>query len=242
MRYSRLGLIILILLVVSTPLFAQEDTLTHVGLGISIDPTSTGELAYVRSTLRGTQLVPLTNFPAIVFYVPINFKNRFRLEPSFGLFSLKSSTSSTNVSSGYYSTQTSTNDATIATIGIRATYCSLLSNSLAVYVGPRVELGFVSLTDEYSYLNTYSGTTTSSDDKTTTSETDVTFGAVVGAEYFPVQKFSIGGEVGLNYILFGNPDVLQEHTPPQSPSSTSSSRSQHVLFTNTLFFVRWYFL
>jgi Outer membrane protein beta-barrel domain len=241
MRY----LFIVLIVFLSNPLLAQNDTLVNVGLGISIDPTNTEQLIYLRTSLQNVDVIPLTSVSAIVFYVPITFKNGLRFEPSIGMFSTSSSTTTTFTNSGTESSNTNSTDASVTTLGIRLTYSSPVSNSFSLYFGPRLEFGLLSSTDEYSYytITSTSPNYTPNDNKTTTHETDVTVGAILGAEYFPIRRFSIGGEVAFSYITFGSPDVINEEYPPQTSSGvTTSSRDQHTLFTNSRFFLRWYFL
>ena len=241
MRY----LFIVLVIVFSNSLRAQNDTLINVGLGISIDPTNTEQLIYLRTSLQNVDVIPLTSVSAIVFYVPITLKNGLRFEPSIGIFSTSSSTTTTSSYTGTVSSNTNSTDASVTTLGIRLAYCSPVSNSLSLYFGPRLEFGFLSSTEEYSYYTITSASPSYMpiDDKTTTRETDVTVGAILGAEYFPIQRFSVGGEVAFSYNSFGNPDVSYENSPPQTSSEvTTTSRDQHTLFTNSRFFLRWYFL
>lgn len=229
MRSISVMLPIFLIIILSNPLRAQEDTLGHIGLGISIDPTGKPALLYIRSGGDFLQTVPLVNISAIVFYVPINVTDKFRLEPSIGLFSM--TTTNSDVSS------TSTDASTVTTVGIRGTYRSNLSNSLDLYVGPRLELGFISSKNDYSY--TAPGTISGS--KSSSTETDVTVGAVVGAECFPIRKFSIGGEINLNYVSFGNPDNNEVYFPPPAyPTINTNKRDQYAIYTGALLFVRWY--
>jgi hypothetical protein len=223
-------------------LFGQEDTLGSVGFGFSFDPTKMSELLYINFSPWGLQMIPTASSSAFVFYVPINVSNGFRLEPSIGLFSMSSSSTETSTTpvSGYPST--SSTDASVITLGIRGTFKSPLSNSLVLYFGPRLEFGIVSTTYEHTYFSNYPVTNTKNGEKTITKETDITFGGVLGAEYFPIRKFSVGGEISLNYVTFGNPDITDEYYPPQSPSTYTTERKQHTLYTGALFFLRWYFL
>jgi hypothetical protein len=238
-------LIMALFIFLSNPLLAQNDTLVHVGLGISIDPTNTEQLVYLQTSPQEVQLVPTTGISAIVFYLPITLNNGLRFEPSVGTFSLSSSTTTTSTYSGTTTFTTNSTDASVTTVGIRLTYSSPVSNSFSAYFGPRVEFGFLSSTDEYLYY-AISSTSTSyvpTDQKTTTHETDVTFGAVMGAEYYPIPRLSVGGEVAISYTSFGNPDVTYDDSPPQIPSGvTTTTRDQHTLFTNSRFFLRWYIL
>jgi len=231
-------ILLISLVVMSTNLLlSQEDSLGILGLGISIDPTGASQIVYVRSSLDNYQ-APLSNVSAVRFYVPIYVTNAIRLEPSFGIYS---SSSTTKDNSSYPS---STTDASsVSTIGIRGTYNSMISRSLIVYFGPRLELAFVSSKHQYSYIASYPSPNTPAEDKTTSTETDITFGGVAGAEYFPIRHFSVGGEIDLSYITFGNPNITYENYPsPGPPAINTATRDQYILNTGVLFFVRWYFL
>jgi hypothetical protein len=63
---------------------------------------------------------------------------------------------------------------------------------------------------------------------------------IFGAEYFPLAELSIGGEVDLNYVSFGNPDISQ--SPPQPGTQPTTTRTQTLVSTGALLFIRWYFL
>jgi hypothetical protein len=233
MRYIFVMLFIFLITVLSTPLLAQEDTVGQIGLGISIDPTGKSELIYIYRGLNYIQTVPIVNLSAIVFYVPINVTNSFRIEPSIGVFS----TSSTNSTSS----STTTDASSVIILGLRGTYRTVLSNSLDLYFGPRLEFCFLSSKNDYSYVSSYPSPGTISGSKTTTTETDVTVGAVVGVEYFPIRKFSVGGEINFNYVTFGNPDYSQvDYPPPASPTVNTNKLDQYTLYTGALFFLRWY--
>ena|GEM_PF-4965649 len=65
----------------------------------------------------------------------------------------------------------------------------------------------------------------------------MTYGVVVGAEYFPVQKFNIGGEVAFSYVKFGNPDVSYQDNLPQTSTTTSTRHSQtHASYCDGTFY------
>ncbi len=84
MRYTSIIILIIFIFIMSNPLIGQADTLSPMGLGISIDPTKLSELVYVNTFNGSIQQVP-TVTSAIVFYMPINVTNGFRLEPSVGI-------------------------------------------------------------------------------------------------------------------------------------------------------------
>ena len=75
-------------------------------------------------------------------------------------------------------------------------------------------------------------------------ETDINIGIVLGAEYFSISHFSVGGEVSFNYTTFGNPNITNTFSPPQTPppSIESTQTTQYSYHTDALFLMRWYFL
>lgn len=234
MRYISIVILTFLTVIICNPLFGQEDTLPVAGLGISIDPTKVAEQVYITPYAANYQTFAISGPSAIAFYMPINVTNKFRLEPSIGLFSMSSSTTTTPISQLSGSIETTSYDASVFTFGIRGLFISPLSNSLSLYFGPRLEFGFVSSTYEDIYAL--------QDNKTTETETDVTIGGIIGVEYFPIRKFSLGGEINLNYMIYGNPTVTYDFNPPAQPSNYTSERDQYSLYTGALFFVRWYFL
>ena len=114
------------------------------------------------------------------------------------------------------------NSSSVIRIGLGAFYSHVLENNFNTYFGPRIGFLFNSSTSHYT-----------GSPETTTSETDFFIGFCTGGEYLLSSHFSLGGEVQLNYISFGEPDV--------SPSTSTSSRSQSIFTTNALVFFRWYF-
>lgn len=245
MRHYPVILIAFLGITLSTPLLAQEEVQRRLGLGISIDPARLGQsYYYFFSAQAGVFLLQgNNNVPPVVFYLPIRITNRFRCEPSFGFYSTGTSTTTTATGggSGQYP-ETNSYDLSFVTIGVRGAYSSSLSDDLALYFGPRLDFSFVSSTFEYSYTSNYPVPNTRQSFKSTSKETNITVGLVFGAEYFPVSQFSVGGEVGLNYTSFGDPELKTDYSPPQPPPTYTTRREQHATRTDALFLVRWYFL
>ncbi len=231
-------------LIFSTKLFSQSEDVNKLGIGISLDPSRIGHASYylLYGQMISTNLLE-TNASPIMFYVPINLTKNFRLEPSFGLFTMKYSATSSPDYAGALPTSTTNNGSTL-TIGLRAVYLSSLSNSFGLYFGPRIDFSFISSSSENSVnysTNNENFLVTTNTDKT---ETDINLGGVFGAEYFPVSHISLGGEVSFNYSTFGNPSTTITTDPPQPPlvGASTSERTQYSFHTDALFFLRWYFL
>lgn len=66
----------------TTKLFSQPEKKDQLGIGISIKPSRIGHTSYYYSNQSGLIITTLANATPIVFYVPINVTERFRLEPS----------------------------------------------------------------------------------------------------------------------------------------------------------------
>lgn len=208
----------LILLTLCVLLFGAhgiaQDTGTHVGIGVSIDPPRLFMAS--GSSIYSNVLTPVN------IYVPITGPH-FRVEPDLGFYS------STYQSS--LSGSTSEDDGSIFHVGAGAFYLITTDSPARIYIGPRIGLNFVSTkSSSSSQGGTYS---------TETSETDFTVGLCVGGEYMLSSQFSVGGEAQLNYISFGQPDVT--NTPPPPTTVTSADITRHLVSTNVLFFFRWFF-
>jgi len=214
---------------------AQEDTVGRIGIGISLDPTRK-ELGYTQATYENARTMPDAFSTAVSFYVPLNVAPHLRLEPNIGISLYKSATTE-NYSA---TTEQDETDESIIIAGIRGLYIIPVSSSVSFYAGPKIELNFVSSTDDYWSIG--SGYPKQGS-KTVTTETDVTAGGVFGVEYFPVHALSIGGEVSINYLSYGNPDeTTTEYSGVSSGSGNSTNRDQYCVYTGALFFLRWYFL
>jgi hypothetical protein len=235
MRNFMILMIAIFPFVASERTLAQEDTVGRVGIGISLDPTRK-ELVYTQSTYRNVSTDPEVSSTAVSFYVPLNVAPHLRLEPNIGIALYKSA-----ITYNYpLSTEQDQTDESIIIAGIRGLYIIPVSSSVSFYAGPKIELNFVSSTDDYWYL---SSGYPKQGYKTVTTETDVTVGGVFGVEYFPVHALSIGGEVSINYLSYGNPDeTTTEYSGVSSGSGNSTNRDQYCVYTGALFFLRWYFL
>ncbi len=231
-------------LIFSTKLFSQTEDGNKLGIGISLDPSRIGHASYylLYGQMISTSFSEINASP-IMFYVPININNNFRLEPSFGLFTMNNSNTSTPTYPGAFPT-TNTNNGSTVTIGLRAVYLSSLSKSFGLYFGPRIDFSFISSSSGNSQFNTINGNNILVTTNTDLTETDINVGGVFGAEYFPVSHISLGGEVSFNYTKFGNPNTKYTTDPPQPSSvyTTTTETTQYSFHTDALFFLRWYFL
>ncbi|MCL5030562.1 MAG: hypothetical protein M1480_16240 [Bacteroidetes bacterium] len=235
----------LFVLLFSSILLSQETGGAHLGVGISIDPSRIGHVNIYYAGPNSSPPPSIVNQSPILFYFIID-TNKIRIEPLFGLNTTNSENTQTYraVSNSNYNINTDINNISAITTGLGVFYLSALSNSFNLYFGPRIYFNFVSITTENKGASVYNGQYSSSDNKTETNELDITIGLAVGAEYFPFNKFSFGGEASINYTSYGNPDVTTTNTPPSPPPSyiSSSERKQYSFNTSGIFFVRWYFI
>ncbi|MBI5471024.1 MAG: outer membrane beta-barrel protein [Ignavibacteriae bacterium] len=220
--------------------FGQDQN--RLGFGISLNPSRIQQVAYDYYYYYGGGMYVESNIPVqtpISFYVPIHVNERFRLEPAFGFSSSgnETVTSSTNPTSRPV---TGIRNYSSVFVGLSGYYVIPHSPSFDVYIGPRLGVSFLST--EYENSDFYGGTNPVKF-RSETKETDFVIGAACGAEFFPVSQLSVGGEFQFNYTSFGNPDMTQTYTPPQtSIYTTKYERKRHLWSTDVLFFLRWYFL
>jgi hypothetical protein len=218
---------------------AQEQKRTILGLGMSIEPALFGASMYYYTGSSGPEGFYVLDQSAyatspINLYLTINATPSFRIEPIFGIYSFRSERTTTTP--GFTPpTSTSKTGVTLTHLGVGGFYLIPTSNSLQMYVGPRIGFNFVTtLSTSYLYFNGVQ-----QQQEVETKETDFFVGLNFGAEYFPITEFSIGAEVSGNYVSFGNPEVTRT---PASSSSSTTERKQHIITTNGLFFLRWYFV
>lgn len=220
---------------------AQEQKRNILGLGMSIEPALFGASMvyytgpYGPEGYYGMSQSAYATSPINV-YLTINATPSFRIEPVFGIYSFKNERTTT--APGYTPpTSTSKTEVTLTHLGLGGFYLIPTSNSLQMYVGPRIGFNFVTMLSAGIYYDQISGSY--QQQEVESKETDFSVGLSFGAEYFPITEFSMGAEVSGNYVSFGNPEVTRT---PASSSSSTTERKQHIITTNGLFFLRWYFV
>jgi hypothetical protein len=145
------------------------------------------------------------------FYLPIQLGDRLIVEPSFGLFRVSQS-----ATDGPFSYETS---GQLLRLGVGLLVLGPAGQDGRVYFGPRA--GMVRMASEYS----------SDGFSESQSRTDLVLAAVAGGEFFLLDRFSLGGEVGLEYVREGD----------ESGSGASSVDSDgSMLRTTSELRVRWY--
>ena len=218
---------------VAIPLRGQDTLPYHLGAGISVEPALFGQNVFTVSGSSGPYLLttPLFSVSPYYIYVPVPITKNFRLEPRFGIYSYSYDSETPGSPSSSYK-----NDVAMTHVGLSAEYVIPAGQKFQLYVGPRVGLNFLSQSStSYQYTGTGNTNVTY-----TTTETDFVASGIFGAEYFPLNGLSVGGEVDLNFVSFGNPDETQSPATNTSPSPTTVTRS--LFSTGALFFLRWYFL
>ena len=161
--------------------------------------------------------------------VPVMIGKRFRLQPWVGYVRASLERSS--------STFTSNSKFRRLSLGLAAHYMFPAKDALRIYLGGGVGFGWSKLEDQSSNLQ-------GSSFMTTEMRTDRLLNAVAGGEYFFSPRFSVGGEVRLDYVTFGDPESSQTITPPPPvpplpPPTVTEDLS--VTQTSAQVTVRWYF-
>jgi hypothetical protein len=223
-----------LVLVVCMPLSAQDTLRYHLGAGISVEPALFGQTMFLSYQTGGLSFLgsPLFSVSPYYVYVPVMLTKNFRLEPRFGIYSFSDEETNSLTPS-----QPQKNDMTLTHVGLSIEYLIPTSEKFQLYVGPRAGLNFLSSTSvSYQYM----GGPGSVPVTYTNSETDFLISGIFGCEYFPLNELSIGGEIDVNYVTFGNPDQTQS-PPPTGPASTTTV-TRSLVSTGALLFVRWYFL
>jgi len=181
-----------------------------IGVGIGLNPIAIG---------HGDRMflpVGLGNF-----YIPIQISNNIRIEPELGIMSFNDEISSED--------QSNTNSTSILRYGVGGFYTINPAKSFKNYFG--VRLGLMSATDEDE-----SDPESEYDPNTEESQSAFYFGFSVGGEYFFSDYFSLGAELQINYISFGEPEYK-----PASEHSDYKDYSRTYLSNNGVIFARFYF-
>lgn len=195
---------------------AQTRVVPGLGLGIDVGDSP---LAVVGSP-GGTT----TNL-----LVPVMIGKRVRLQPWVGY--LRASLERT---SSFVTSQTRFER---LTLGLAAHYLFPVKDALRVYVGGGFGFGWSDIDDRASDGQ---GNSFASTEK----RTDRLLNAVAGGEYFFSSRFSVGGEVRLDYVTFGDPEFTQTITPPPPVPPVPvppTTQDLSVTQTSAQVTVRWYF-
>lgn len=242
---KRLPVSMLLALFVSASVVQGQDynDEKQLGIGISIEPALFGASLFrvtAASFPDGSYFLftqPTYSSTPYNIYIPIHVSKHFRIEPQFGLYLMRSEQTVSVPVSQFLPAYTYSYKAevTLFRIGVGIVYLIPTTERFQMYLGPRFAFNFASA------LSSGPGTLpppSVQQSETTTKQTDIIVTALFGAEYFAISSLSIGGEVDLDYVSFGEPDIT--HTPPSSSGNTSNLK-QYLISSGALFFVRWYF-
>ena len=205
---------VLILLVISAPLWAQDST--RYGIGVSL-----GDLfkKYDFADLYEEELYDRLPFP--VLYGSI-LTSHFRLDPELSIWRYDNNQSS----SGYSNDKSST----VFHIGLGVAPYIKRGTKSVTYAGGKISLDRLSSKTGYSYEY---GT----GNETKTTRTDINLGAYIGSEYFLTHELSLGGEFQLLYTMVGN--LKQESSMNEGNNDNDEDTS--FFKSKALVYLRWYF-
>ena len=222
------------ILLICAPAGAQDTLRYHLGAGVSVEPGLFGQMLYTSTGESGPYLTvgPLYSVSPYYVYLPVTLTRNFRVEPRFGIYSF-----STESSNSLSPSQPTKDNLTLTHIGVSIEYLVPVTEKFQIYAGPRAGLNFLSETSSYYG---YTGYPAYGNITTTQSETDFVISGIFGAEYFPLRELSVGGEIDFNYVSFGDPDYTE--TPALNTTQGTTTRTQSLVSTGALLFVRWYFL
>jgi len=183
----------------------QEDNNLQLGLGVSLSSELSMYSVYgeIGEQQIITQPINMANFSMIIK------GSFFRFEPILGYFT----TSSDYSGVGYSSERSNSN----VRLGAVIAFNNDPIESVDFYYG--VDFGFI--------LSSYSRTSSISNESTDDSKTDFFIGPAVGGEYMFNRHFSLGGEINLNYISFGQYD-------------SGNGTSEWAISTRGVIYLRWY--
>jgi hypothetical protein len=225
--------LILSTLLLATVAKAQSDATTteptlskargnKVGIGLAIAPSGSFLL---------TDDDGLISFIPLVLRVPVHFSS-VKLEPELGVYTAHTREDEEPAD---FSDRT----ATLLRVGAGMFYNTPVSSDASVYVGPKVGIMTLSTVSENKSSNSFEPQTMKSE----TSQTNIFFGANVGGEYFFSTHFSIGAEIGLEYVSKGNEESKTTFTPadpdPFPTPETTTSGSEFL--TKSALTARFYF-
>lgn len=223
------------------PAIAQDSTSHCLGLGVSIEPALFGAQYIIPYTEGiGYTVQPAYSSTPFNLYIPWRIARNLRLEPSIGYYAYTLELGSwTPPYQGQSSSSSSDKyEYSLTTLGLKLDYLIPAAEQLQFYVGPKIAYRFSRIRS----TSAYSSATYQSSSESSTKQTDYLLGVDAGAEYFPIRDLSLGGQVDLNYVSFGNPEETASQNPPYQGPATTTTREGHIVATGALIFLRWYFL
>lgn len=206
-----------------TTVSAKNTSSFTFGIGAAINPVT----LYTESAgSDGSLSVPVQT---TAFFLPVQLSASFRIEPQFGLISTsteRTAYSGTSVTSGRIERSQSG-----MIIGSGLFYTFSPDTTTRGYVGTR--LGWIKAHNSLTFTPLGKGELV----ETIYRQTSAFYGAAFGGEYYLSRFMSLGAELSLTAISFG--DIEYEATPSLEKSPLPEI-SQSALSTNALVFVRFY--
>ncbi len=227
MRKALAAITALGLLTLSTTALSAEKTNhsdgIHVGLGAALDttvPIISDDLYFFGGPFGGGALM-----------VPIDIAGVVRIEPRIGFVAASTSRDSD-------ASETSSSISAVQ-VGIGAFFMFDLGDTAAAYVGAKLGPIFSSSSSE-THDKTGDTTTTQS-----SSVTQYAVGPAIGADYYFSKHFSLGAEVGVNFIALGNvTSETKMEPPPDPPIENEDTVEEGGLTVNasTMLMARFFFM
>jgi hypothetical protein len=201
-------------------LSAQDDF--RFGVGAAINPVT---LYTASAGSDGVLTVPVQT---AALFAPLQFGNHFRLEPQFGLVSTTVEKNTRDSDGNARGTLTYSQSGIMLGTGIFYTFTP--DASTLGYIGAR--LGVI-LSGNSTEFNAVDG------DKAHAkyNQTTMFYGPAFGGEYALSKFMSLGVELGLNFMSFGE---VSYDAQPYIPDPNAPEVSQSAISTNALVFVRFY--
>lgn len=201
-------------------LSAQDDF--RFGVGAAINPVT---LYTTSAASDGVLTVPIQT---AALFAPMQFSEEFRLEPQFGLVSTSVEKNTKDSDGNVRGTLTYGQSGLM--LGTGAFYTFAPDSSTLGYIGTR--LGVI-LSKNSTEFNAVDG------DKAHAnySQTILFYGPTFGGEYYLSRFMSLGVELGLTFMSFGD---IGYDAQPSLPDPNAPEISQNAISTNALVFVRFY--
>ncbi|NNG15433.1 MAG: outer membrane beta-barrel protein [Gemmatimonadales bacterium] len=200
------------------PLSAQGHRPGTVGLGIGIDAVPNSVTSVFGFDADGRTGMIL---------VPIQVATRIRLQPAIGYWRFSQDVQ--DAVSRFEQTLTQWS------AGLALHYLFPLAQKAQTYVGSSIAFNRLSETERTAF-------SPSPPSRRTAKRTDTVLSAIAGGEYFFAPRFSMGGEVQLQYLMAGDVETSVEPTPTPPPVPVSTPEfDASVIQTNGQFVIRWYF-
>ena len=196
----------------------------RIGIGVSLDLGSASELQILNSPTEPTLGVPA--FYAAVphtFSIPMRF-GHFMIEPEIGIYSFSDDVNGSEDSTGMLTSDTYDYSGTSIRAGVGLYYTQPVAGNLSVYVGPRAGI----ITNSFE-IKDYPPSEDGQSEPTTTlnvSRTDFFVGLNLGGEYFFSSAFSLGAEVGFEYLSLGTPTTTETPSVSGSAGGTTGDSFQ----------------